>query len=698
MLKNLAIILFLTAPGSLAQEEADRHPGETTSRMVQIEEGAARPQPAIPTPQETYWGRGEFSLSDKGILNWTVEMRGRAAGLAILPAELNRRVTKQFAVAPAATSGSGPRVLFMLDARAAPVEGEKIAATLRGLSKEAYVLQTARVAERSYILVAGNSETALWHGMATLVQLISRQDGALVFPEVEIVDYPQMEQRGILVDVGGQGFMVGPSRWNLDRWKDFADWMVDHKFNSLWIEFIGSGRLMGNLNMDAGEWAGFPLALKSYPQLVCRDRPIRRWDAAQHRIVQDTFTAPNVQHDFVAQLIDYAQARGVKCYLAIGHDYFANQLPVVMHIPANDPANAPANKVYDDILTEIVQRYRNASGVVLITIENKNVPEQIIQTIIRRVSDASKIIHSINPKMEIGSLPDYLEWQPNQLDDLRLFKHSLPDVFLAYSPHREPQQKSWQRVHGNVWRYMNYTQYAWDHIAYIFPGQVRDEIAGSYADGYRKIVTQGWYFDVFSMNYLALAEYSWNLSSCPLNDFWRKALERQFGARAAEPMRTALEHTRFDVRFDIIARSILEDKIDREFTYWDMYVMHRISRLEDSTLKDLEDDAAVSLQAAQSALPLVPDASREMVEIVVTSAERRLYLATSARHLLKARALEKAGNLPAARQEMAACVRDGEKLYQAATKLGIEFPMAVHDDELLEKYRRISQAMSAPHP
>ena len=407
-----------------------------------------------------------------------------------------------------------------------------------GSVREAYVLKVVKQAAAPYILVLGNSESALWHGMATLVQLIAREDGKLLVPELEIVDYPAMSPRALLVDVGGQGFMVGPSRWEFAQWRDFVDWLVDHKYNDLWLEFIGSGRLMGNLSMEAGQWIGFPLALRSYPQLVCRDRPIQRWDAGQGRVVPDTYTAPNVKHEFVAQLIDYAQARSVKCRLLIGYDYFANQLPVVLKLPANDPTNVEANKVYDAILQEITARYRNACGVVLCTIENKDVPPEIIRHIIRRTNDAARIIRTINPKMELGILADYLEWQPSQLEDIRLFRDSVPqELFFAYSPHREQQQKSWQRVHGNVWRYMNYTQYAWDHVAYIFPETIREEILGAHADGYRSVVTQAWYDDVFSLNYLALAEYSWNANTCPVSEFWDKALDEQFGRPARDAMR-----------------------------------------------------------------------------------------------------------------------------------------------------------------
>jgi hypothetical protein len=297
--------------------------------------------------------------------------------------------------------------------------------------------------------------------------------------------------------------------------------------------------------------------------------------------------------------------------------------------------------------------------------------------------------------MEVGLLPDYLEWQPNQLEDIQLWKQNVPPgVFLAYSPHREPQQKSWQRVHGDVWRYANYSQYAWDHVAYIFPGQIREEILGSYLDGYRKVVTQAWYADVFLLNYLALAEFSWNPTSGTVQEFWDKALLAQFGAAAKEPMRAALEHTRFDRRFDIVARMIVDDKVDRDFTFWDMYVMHSFKGLKDSFLEDMENDARESLAAAQKALPLAPAAAREMVEVVIVSAERRLYLATSGRHLLKAIEFRKAKQTARAREEMDQCLRDGEKLYQAGARLGIEFPLAVHDEKVVEKYRQIRQGMN----
>jgi len=101
----------------------------------------------------------------------------------------------------------------------------------------------------------------------------------------------------------------------------------------------------------------------------------------------------------------------------------------------------------------------------------------------------------------------------------------------------------------------------------------------------------------------------------------------------------------------------------------------------------MEGDAAISMAAARTALPLVTGReARAMVEQTVVSAERRYYLATSARHYLQARKAAAAGSVAEARAAMVQCLAEGQKLIRAATKLGIEYPMAVHEDEIYERY------------
>jgi hypothetical protein len=110
-------------------------------------------------------------------------------------------------------------------------------------------------------------------------------------------------------------------------------------------------------------------------------------------------------------------------------------------------------------------------------------------------------------------------------------------------------------------------------------------------------------------------------------------------------------------------------------------------------LADLESDARQSLAAAQAALPLVPASAREDVDMTVISAERRLYLATSARHLLQALSLKKSGRIAEARAEMEGCLAEAGKMEAAAERLGIEFPMAVHDAKIVARYREIQAGL-----
>jgi len=683
----IPLVAFLgLASAATAQEEADRPVGEATGAMLRKQK-VETPDYVRPSPQEVYPGKGMITVGDASGCRFDVELAGEAKRLSLLPLELRKRVARIAGSEPG--PGGNVRVVFALNARDLPAEREKMAqriATLDGRT-EGYVIAMVPTQGGELVQVLGQSEAALWRALATLGQLFQRRGDVIELPRLEIIDYPQMQERGLMIDVGGQGFMVGSARWPYERWVEFVDWMVDHKFNVLWIEFIGSGRLMGNLDPAKGEWIGFPLDLKSYPDLVCRDRPIRRWDEAKGAVVADTYTAPNVTRDFVRDLIDYAQARGIKCTLLIGYDYFANQLPFTLGVPANDPSHPEANKVYDTILREIVARYDNAQSVCFITIENKNVPPEMVEHVIRRMHEGRAIVRAINPGMEVGVLNDYLEWRPRE--EFKRFAAGVPrDLFQLYSPRKPPQNKSWIRLYPNIVRYELFTQYAWNHVAYIFPERVRREVQDAHINGYRRIVSQAWYADVFKLNFAVLGEMAWNSTGTPLERTWPALLVREFGAAAAPHMQTALAHTRFDIRSDIVSRMILGDFITRPFQFWDMYNLTNIDGLQDAMLADLEADARQSLTAALKAQPLVTPVAeaREMVDVVIQSAERRLYLATSARHYVRALAAEKAGNKAVALTEIELCVAEGRKLYRAATKLGIEFPMGTHDDEVVARY------------
>ena len=103
-------------------------------------------------------------------------------------------------------------------------------------------------------------------------------------------------------------------------------------------------------------------------------------------------------------------------------------------------------------------------------------------------------------------------------------------------------------------------------------------------------------------------------------------------------------------------------------------------------LEELQNDAMYSLMAAQSALPLVRSAARPDIRLLITSAKRRLYLATSAIQLWDVLEHKKTGNISAAKNAMRSCIIEGRKLLNASHELGWEFPMTVHDDEVFDTY------------
>ena len=676
-----------------AQEEEDRPVGDASDGMVQ---GHVSPIPRqiIPAPQETYWKKGVVKFGGKNRLTCAIELAGRAAGAPLLADELGKKLSKKHA-ATLAPSDDGAKIIFALDAKDLPGDTALIGGRLATLKQdEGYIIDCVTINKRDHVLVLGKTVQALWRALASLVQLVGREGEDLCMPSLEIIDYPDLKRRALLTDLGGQGFMVGPARWNLGEWKDFIDWMVDYKLNEVWFEIIGSGRLMGNLNPDKGEWIGYPLDLKSYPQVVGRDRPIRRWDAEQKKIIDDTYTIPNVKKEFARELIDYAKARGIRVMLLIGHDYFSNQFPSVLGVPGNRPDNPKANKVYDAILKEVVTRYDNADGVVTITIESKNTPPSMVDVVARRAREARKIVTSINPNMESGLLNDYLEWRPR--GEFERYSGLMPrdEVFQVYTPHTHPLNKAWKRIYENVFRYELFSQYAWDHAVYVFPERVKKEIQETRVMGFDNVVTQAWYFDVTALNYMTMSECAWNSTGRPLAEYWDIALEKVFGREARDLMREALAHTRFDRRLDIVARMILLNRVNREFRFWDMYAMTVVDGLKDGWLADMETDAKASLEAANAALPQVPDArARELVTMTIKSAERRYYLASSARHLVRALALRDSRDSQGALAEMELCVKNARAMNEAATSLGIEYPMAMQDAKVLDKCLEIQAAM-----
>jgi hypothetical protein len=163
-------------------------------------------------------------------------------------------------------------------------------------------------------------------------------------------------------------------------------------------------------------------------------------------------------------------------------------------------------------------------------------------------------------------------------------------------------------------------------------------------------------------------------------------------------MRTALEHTDDATPADVVARMLLRDDIRRPYPFSDLASPRPVLlQLDDGMLARLETGARASLDAARSALPLSSASGRPLVAQAIISAERRLYLAGSARSFLRALALKAQGDFAGARREMAACLRLAGQLEAAAAQEGIEYPMTMMDARVVAKFRAAAADL-APHP
>jgi len=642
----------------------------------------------IPEPRETHVAGEPIAVGDSNALNVVFHYHSELIP-ELIDAEIQKRLRTTFGVSPVADRPV-MTIDFFLGKDAVSTIRPKLADDMSDIGDQGYVLEVLDGTPRR-VIVGANATRGIWSAMSTVVQLIEKKDDTFYFPDVKIVDFPAFKERGLLVDLGGQGYMIGPSAFNFEQWKEYIDWMVDRKYSHIFFEIIGSGKLMGNLDMEKNQWIGYPVDLKSYPQLVCRNRPLRTWDAEKEEQVWIKYTAPNVEDEFLGELIDYAKDRGISPHLQIAQDYFTKQLQPVLGIPDRAPEHPESTAFYDKVLHELVTRYSNVDGIAIITIETKRPiithGPNVMSVIAQRIKTARKIIHGVNPDLEIALLADYIEFMPNEMEQVAYIRDQLPGIRNFYTPHHQPQQKAWNRVWPGGWKYALYTQYAWDYTVYMLPEIIRDEVLRIHADGYRSIVSQAWYHDVFQVNFDALAEYSWNPTTTHANRFMEKDIARLFSEPARKAVKEALSHTRFDRRMDVLSRQIVADKIDRLHKYWDMYTYHEY-RVTEPFVTELRDDARQSLVAAKEALVLETSGkSKTLIETILISAERRYHFAESVLNLLDALQAVKQDEWTVAEVKIRSAEVEAKRMVIAARGLGLMYPIAVYDDDFLYKVR-----------
>ena len=215
------------------------------------------------------------------------------------------------------------------------------------------------------VTVTGFGEAGLYYGAITLCQMLKLENGQIVLPALEILDYPELRTRGHMIEC-----RYGSNLMTLNDWKKVVDDMAAIKMNQMVVAVYGCW----NVQYDGRVSEYLYVPIKKYPQLKT---PVvkRYYSAAQKRWVDEECLPPMFADDFFGKLIAYGKSRGVEV-LPLVNSYGHNTLlPATFpEISAKDENGEPQltglctrNKktyeVYFTVYDEIIDRYLKPNGI-----------------------------------------------------------------------------------------------------------------------------------------------------------------------------------------------------------------------------------------------------------------------------------------------------------------------------------------------
>ena len=175
-----------------------------------------------------------------------------------------------------------------------------------GTSDEAYILKI----DDSGVTLVGKTRWAMLGGVQTLNQLVRGTETAngqwqikTSLPHLTILDWPDMPWRCLSPQMtwySGYNRLEGydTGNWTLDEWKWLVDWSLLHKYNC-WALVL------------CGYW---PMTLPGHESQTL-DVDSYFYNPATGQKEPRRFTHRNIQNEFLPELIQYANARGIKIYM-----------------------------------------------------------------------------------------------------------------------------------------------------------------------------------------------------------------------------------------------------------------------------------------------------------------------------------------------------------------------------------------------
>ena len=426
-------------------------------------------------------------------------------------------------------------------------EGRKIVIKIKEgkTTSQAYHIHFSPQGDGWEIFIIGKGRLGTLYGVVTLLQIFElAQNKNGIIEAVNIWDEPGIENRGILFDLGGQMAYTGPASWNFAQWKEAIDWMRKYKLNLLLLEICGAADSNNYWNPYLQGPLGYPIKLEKYPHLVIKDMPILRWDRENKRFFADKFTPPLVKRDFLQDIIDYSHKQGIKVYLFLAYYYFATIVDFY-HKVFTECYSHPENiKFFNYLLKTLLTRYSGWDGITL------HLPETMMcecslcnkyktraQKEARIIRRAYKIVRDeLKLSIDFRILDDQF-----RLKDLEELKKIIPsDIGIDWVPQR--RYKEWKEAWGNVWEYLYLTKAIFQKNVHSTVKEAKEILHKISSLGYQGAYTQGWYWDNYQMNFLALSEFSWR-PEANLERFWDKVCALLLGENSLPEAKQCLKKT-----------------------------------------------------------------------------------------------------------------------------------------------------------
>ncbi len=145
----------------------------------------ARGHVVMPQPQAVRLGASDFEFTR----DWVVERQGVAPGDAAVEV-LNDELARRYHV-KLTNSGGGAGTLRLVVAPNSARVGEAQDRDREVLAQQAFKIDLTR----GRVTIAANAPAGLYYGVVTFVQLLKPRDGALMLPEGQIEDWPDLQMR-----------------------------------------------------------------------------------------------------------------------------------------------------------------------------------------------------------------------------------------------------------------------------------------------------------------------------------------------------------------------------------------------------------------------------------------------------------------------------------------------------------------------